>query len=301
MKNVHLIPTDKPSRLGRFVDTGNLFLRTPNDLPRGENVNVCITNSEDIKDGYVTDGENLFKVISNNFKTLRCTDKDNNLIKLHELRVKKIILTTDPELIKDGVQEIPNDFLEWFVNSPSCQYDGYKDIAWDQIITLKEKPKQYPIGGYAPGFYSCECITCKTEFMGDKRAVQCEPCAIKTTQEEPKKDYSGLHLRHCYQGEYKDGCKYGKDDCPAKPLEPKQETIEEVAVKYVRNEHDDTLKLISKYSFKDGAKWQQEQDKNKYSQEDMQEYAEFCIRCYNEGLPLIVAQDWSKQFKKKLI
>jgi hypothetical protein len=299
MKHVHLIPTDKPSRLGRFVDTGNLFLRTPNDLPRGENVNVCITNSEDIKDGYVTDGENLFKVISNNFKTLRCTDKDNNLIKLHELRVKKIILTTDPELIKDGVQEIPNDFLEWFVNSPSCQYDGYKDIAWDQIITLKEKPKQYPIGGYAPGFYSCECITCKTEFMGDKRAVQCEPCAIKTTQEEPKKDYSGLHLRHCYQGEYKDGCKYGKDDCPAKPLEPKQETIEEAAKNYAN--YNEQINKAVQEAVKFGAKWQQEQDKNKYSQEDMQEYAEFCIRCYNEGLPLIVAQDWSKQFKKKLI
>jgi hypothetical protein len=274
MKNVHLIPTDKPSRLGRFVDTDNLFLRTPNDLPRGENVNVCITNSEDIKDGYVTDGENLFKVISNNFKTLRCTDKDNNLIKLHELRVKKIILTTDPELIKDGVQEIPNDFLEWFVNSPSCQYDGYKDIAWDQIITLKEKPKQYPIGGYAPGFYSCECITCKTEFMGDKLAIQCEPCAIKTTQEEPK-----------------------------------QETIEEAAVKYVRNKHDNTHKLISKYSFKDGAKsnaardyWFsqfQKQDKTKFSEEDMK-------AAWENGMKSAIVLNasfemWLKQFKNKLI
>jgi hypothetical protein len=298
MKNVHLIPTDKLSRLGRFVDTGNLFLRTPNDLPRGENVNVYITDDSKIREGYYLD-------LTHNIvmKSVFYPSSDKNC--------KKIIITTDPELIKDGVQEIPNDFLEWLVKSPSCQYGGYKDIAWDKIITLKEKPKQYPIGGYAPGFYSCECITCKTEFMGDKLAIQCEPCAIKTTQEEPKKDYSGLHLRHCYQGEYKDGCKYGKDDCPAKPLEPKQETIEEVAVKYVRNEHDNTLKLISKYSFKDGAKsdaardyWFsqfQKQDKTKFSEEDMQEYAEFCIRCYNEGLPLIVAQDWSKQFKKKLI
>ena len=41
-----------------------------------------------------------------------------------------------------------------------------------------EKNK-YPIGGYAPGPYMCTCCKCKIEFFGDKRAVQCEPCAIK--------------------------------------------------------------------------------------------------------------------------
>jgi hypothetical protein len=40
--------------------------------------------------------------------------------------------------------------------------------------------------------------------------------------------------------------------------EPLQETLEEAAKDYVRNESDATLKLISKYSFKDGAKWQSE-------------------------------------------
>jgi hypothetical protein len=50
-------------------------------------------------------------------------------------------------------------------------------------------------------------------------------------QEESKQDYSGVHIRHCYQGEYEDGCKYGEDDCPAKPYEPKQETLEEAAHK----------------------------------------------------------------------
>jgi hypothetical protein len=29
MKNIHLIYTDNLSRLGRFVDTDNLFLRVP--------------------------------------------------------------------------------------------------------------------------------------------------------------------------------------------------------------------------------------------------------------------------------
>ena len=51
-------------------------------------------------------------------------------------------------------------------------------------------------------------------------------------QEEPKQDYSGVHLKHCYQGEYENGCKFGDNDCPAKPLKPKQETIEEASWKY---------------------------------------------------------------------
>jgi hypothetical protein len=32
---------------------------------------------------------------------------------------------------------------------------------------------------------------------------------------------------------------------------------------------------------------------------DMQEYAEFCIRCYEKGMPCIIAEDWFEQFKKK--
>jgi hypothetical protein len=36
--------------------------------------------------------------------------------------VKKIILTNDPDLIKDGVQEIDDKFLEWFTNNPGCKF-----------------------------------------------------------------------------------------------------------------------------------------------------------------------------------
>ena len=34
---------------------------------------------------------------------------------------KKIILTTDLDLIKDGVQAIDDEFLQWFVKNPSCE------------------------------------------------------------------------------------------------------------------------------------------------------------------------------------
>lgn len=34
---------------------------------------------------------------------------------------KKIVLTTDSDLIKDAIQAIDNEFLEWFVQNPSCE------------------------------------------------------------------------------------------------------------------------------------------------------------------------------------
>ena len=37
----------------------------------------------------------------------------------------------------------------------------------------------YPIGMFAPGDYSCLCAVCGKQFFGEKRAVQCEPCALR--------------------------------------------------------------------------------------------------------------------------
>jgi ADP-dependent phosphofructokinase/glucokinase len=46
------------------------------------------------------------------------------------------------------------------------------------------------------------------------------------------------------------------------------------------------------YGFKQGVKYQQ---KEFYF--DMQQYAEFCIKCDRENLPLLVVKDWYEQFK----
>jgi hypothetical protein len=75
--------------------------------------------------------------------------------------------------------------------------------------------------------------------------------------------------------------------------EPKQEaTLEEVAERWFKK---DEFYPDPKQGFEAGAKWQAER---MYSEEDMQEYAEFCIRCYQKELPCIIAKDWFKQFKK---
>src|SRR5688572_10235927 len=49
-----------------------------------------------------------------------------------------------------------------------------------------DQQNKYPIGGYAPGNYTCICCICKKEFQGDKRAVQCEECAVNAVQDESK-------------------------------------------------------------------------------------------------------------------
>jgi hypothetical protein len=178
MKNIHLIPTDKPSRL--FKVSGELKLTRNFDFYNGsEYQHIYITSDEKIKER-----DWVF-----NFEYDYIVQYDS---KKHDNKFwyKKIILTTDQDLIKDSVQAIDDTFLEWFVKNPSCEsvevcknpFYEESNYEYYKIIIPKEEPKQYPIGGYAPGYYSCTCITCKKEFTGDKRAVQCEPCAIKMTE-----------------------------------------------------------------------------------------------------------------------
>ena len=49
----------------------------------------------------------------------------------------KVILTTNKLLIKDGVQAIDNEFLEWFVKNPSCESVEVKPYC--EKLTCKNK------------------------------------------------------------------------------------------------------------------------------------------------------------------
>lgn len=42
-----------------------------------------------------------------------------------------------------------------------------------------EGVKPWPLFGYAPGNYMCECVICNQAFVGDKRAVHCLECAAR--------------------------------------------------------------------------------------------------------------------------
>jgi hypothetical protein len=118
MKNLFLLPTDKPSRL--YYDHNGLFLsknyqdsKTINSIVKGKN--IYITNSEKIKLG-----DWIYNIVQ---KTIFKADKSFlKLIGGTLLTNQKIILTTDQDLIKDGVQAIDDEFLEWFVKNPSCEF-----------------------------------------------------------------------------------------------------------------------------------------------------------------------------------
>lgn len=43
---------------------------------------------------------------------------------------------------------------------------------------MSNEKNKYSIGGFAPGSYMCTCCVCKQQFIGDKRAVECESCAL---------------------------------------------------------------------------------------------------------------------------
>jgi len=58
---------------------------------------------------------------------------------------------------------------------------------------------KYPIGGFAPGNYMCVCVTCKKPYYGDKRASQCEPCAIEMVKTKIEvAENGGIEIVHDY-------------------------------------------------------------------------------------------------------
>ena len=84
--------------------------------------NIYITNDEEIKKG-----EWVLFMFDEVTEIVKVTTINNNAFESKQgfgyglEYCKKIILTTDKDLIKDGVQAIDDEFLEWFVNNPSCE------------------------------------------------------------------------------------------------------------------------------------------------------------------------------------
>ena len=45
---------------------------------------------------------------------------------------------------------------------------------------MSEQEKRWPVGGYAPGDYTCKCTTCGQPFIGAKKATTCADCTIQS-------------------------------------------------------------------------------------------------------------------------
>jgi hypothetical protein len=133
MKNIHVLPTDKPSRLyyngTSYKDPNSTmamdwYISSAGYQPQ----NIYITSDEVIKEGdwyYLPRTNDVYK----------SKEDPTDLNLERRLGVGKIILTTDQDLIKDGIQDIDDEFLEWFVNNPNCE--------WVEVIPLRKSSGYY--------------------------------------------------------------------------------------------------------------------------------------------------------------
>jgi hypothetical protein len=84
--------------------------------------NIYITNYEEIKPNvYALINRVLCKTELLDGKIVSRQLLSGATMDICKGEYSEIILTTDQDLIKDGVQAIDNDFLEWFVKNPSCE------------------------------------------------------------------------------------------------------------------------------------------------------------------------------------
>ena len=104
MKNVHILPTDKPSRL--FKANQKLVFDNTNDPIKCISAqNIYITSDEEI-----IEGDWIYYTLASGYCKTTVSSKG---LKQKGIPAKKIILTTDQDLINDGVQAIDDKFLDW--------------------------------------------------------------------------------------------------------------------------------------------------------------------------------------------
>jgi hypothetical protein len=320
---IHLIPTDKPSRLTKQGDDlEKIWLYTrPIDFRANEIYpqHIYITDNSEIR--------NMDWVIQVNFEKtntqlIHCVtdtqvkianDRNGSFTK------SKIILTTNKLLIKDGVQAIDDEFLQWFVKNPSCEEveviknylsnnGQWKDVLlpseWEidtkikyKIIIPHEEPKN-------------TCPKCRTKDFDTCHSIKCPMRKEKTIN--PNNQEVMFHKEHkeYFHEDFIDGKHVtvwlGKNYVPKK--EPKQETIKKAAKSY-RSSTANKM-AIEKVAFIEGAKsnaakdhWFKifkEQDKNKFSDEEVLEFANWCrIQDNKHPNRVITTQQLFEQFKNQ--
>ena len=266
MRNIHIIPTDKPSRLGYLTKKGKqvfndlrLFDRVMPNILDSENQHLYITNSEEIKQGdWIFNEEREPSV-------LQCIGKGS-------LRGwNKIILTTDQSLIQYGIEAIDDEFLEWFVKNPSC----------DEVETYSLGIKNEETGESC--HYEYEIIIPKEEQCTCKEhnPYCCQihgNCPTCVKKEEPKQlNSEDFGLPKFGTKEYNDlasGLFGGK---------PKQETVEDAAENNwdkINSQYKNGLNPYAhKIGFIEGSEWMQER---MYSEEEVNDLLEVLKRSISE-------------------
>lgn len=143
MKNIYILPTNKLSKIYQIGDSITLsVVSSKHQYNTGRH--IYIISDEEIK------GEEWYL-----WENLILKNKKGDVPKSF---CKKIILTTDQDLIKDGVQVIDDEFLKWLVKNPNCEtveikedecgwfINGGKDVEYrkyNYIEIPKKQPKEF--------------------------------------------------------------------------------------------------------------------------------------------------------------
>ncbi len=257
MKNIHVLPTDKPSRFTFRKDYKYYRFRKDefinNDTYR--NQNIYITSDEEIKEGEYQ----LYNPLGN-FDNAKVSKAERLL--QNDGRRKKIILTDNKKLIKDGVQSIDDDFLEWFVKNPSCEFVEIKLVEFEVDMGLDESCIEY--GNYYK---------------------------IIIPKEEPKFENfieNAINLMSIANSMF------------SKKEEPKQETLEEALEKYCSHKDDANHRVFYDYQVKELLKWQQERSYSEEEVKTIiNDIVEKHCTYFKQNLKDGVKFEWFKQFKKK--
>jgi len=215
MKNIHLLPTDKPSRI--WVNNLRRRLELENENLIGSNTakHIYITSDEEIKEG-----DWILDIELNRIEKCLYSGVFRNW--------KKIILATDQSL--RGIQSIDDEFLEWFVNNPSCE-----------SVEIEEAKCKGQCWKFIESDYEDTCIS------------GCEQIDYKIIipQEEPKK--FGDSFENLANVMSTANFMFGVKE------ELKQETLEETAERlfpFTKNDNENRNIIIKRLYWIDGAKWQ---------------------------------------------
>jgi hypothetical protein len=272
MKNIHIIPTEKPSEL--YINMQGILSKSNSLLLRLKSRHIYITSDEKIKEGdYGLIGKDIGKIIINGdgYEFLMGVAISYEYADFYYLQevCKKIVLTTDQDLIKDGVQSIPDEFLEWFVKNPSCE--SVEVILYLKSITNPITNEDYPTVQYRHFDlnkmickYEYKIIIPKEEVKQYSKYLSCcrskEECYCKELPQFGTKEFYTFFSDLCDKNlGGKPSTKLHKGEVVDKsyPKEFKQETLEEAAVKYSNNFTGDEGKFAIE-DFINGVKWQQE-------------------------------------------
>jgi len=323
MKNIHVIPTNQSylSLNRKYTDymigtesgepywvytkswLNNMSCTDDSCVPH----NMFITSDEEIKEGDWCLNLVTKTLLQVHLITEKMSDYEGEkmIVAKHQhfhhylKNCKKIILTTDQDLIKDGVQAIDDEFLEWFVKNPSCEYV--------EVRQEKLHPGEVIDDSYPPGFLRYYIVIPKEE--------------LKTSEEWQKQfpntkviDPDGWDRKNYQYSWFEEKItliEYTsrlhrstvKGIIPKEEL--KQETLEESSNKYSQQGS-----WQCPISFEEGAKWQAEQDKNKYSEEEVYKLTlealdlgmkirQDQLNGYSEKSGKNLHKEWFNQFKKK--